>query len=317
MQSAKSTIVAVQNPGYRRATLLVNPSARGVGQRADPKTTIAYLDERGVSATLVVTNGPAEATQAAAASAARGDDLLFVVGGDGSMRVAAQGLAGSDTALAAVPAGTVNIWAREAGIPLNHKAAIDAHLSGQRARIDLGRAGESCFLLMAGIGWDAEVTRRVPRDLKRTLGDAAYVLQGAGMLPGLRPRFTRWRVDGLVHQEPLAVLVVGNTRLYGGVLQLTPGAQIDDGEFDIVAFCPRSVMDGIRLGLKAAVGRTERDPRIIRERGAHVMVETPHLAVQLDGDFHGETPIDLRIETGALMVSVPAGPLPPIFRRPE
>ena len=130
---------------------------------------------------------PLEAIREAAQSATRGDDLLFVIGGDGSVRDAALGLAGSNTALAAVPAGTVNIWAKEAGIPNGLRAAVDAHITGQSVHIDLGRAAGQCFLLMAGIGWDAQVARNVAPWLKRHLGDIAYIIQAGWMLPQLRP----------------------------------------------------------------------------------------------------------------------------------
>ncbi len=298
------------------ATLLVNPAARGVARRFDAVRALRYLAERGVEARLAVPASPAEATAAARAAAERGDAFCFVVGGDGSLRVAAEGLAGSTTALAAVPAGTVNIWAREVGIPQGIRASFDVHLGGQTAAADLGRAGERAFLLMAGIGWDAAIAQHVRPGLKRVTGDLAYMLEAVVRAPGLRTRTARWRAGDAWFEEPLAWMVLGNTRLYGGRIEITAGACVDDGLLDLVAFCPRGPGEAVTMAAKVLLGRRE-GPHIARARAAEVVIETPGLPVQLDGDPVGETPMRFWVERGALRVSLPAGPLPPLWGTPQ
>ncbi len=298
----------------RSGTVLVNPAARGVAKDFDGTRITRYLARRGVEAGLVLPSSGTDATVKARESAERGDDILFVVGGDGSVRDTALGLAGSETALAAVPSGTVNIWAREAGIPTGMRTAIDAHLDGQSVHMDLGRAGEHCFLLMAGVGWDAEIASHVNPRLKRATGDIAYMLQAAWMAPGLRARRSRWTTPGAAFEDDLAWMVLGNTRLYGGKVHLTPGAVIDDGQLDVVAFCPHGFGETLRLARKVALGKRE-DPRIVHVRTPELTVETPGLAVQLDGDYVGATPMTFSVDPGALLVSVPRGPLAQIFGR--
>lgn len=300
-------------PRELRATLLVNPAARGVPRDFNAASVLAYLARRRVSTTLIVPGSAAEATEAARRSAEAGDDLLFVLGGDGSVRDAALGLAGSGTALAAVPAGTVNIWAKEAGIPSGIRRALHAHVFGQSIHMDLGRAGEHCFLLMAGVGWDAQVASKVSPRLKRVSGDLAYMAQAAIMAPRLRPVATRWTTPGGEHEADLAWMVLSNSRLYGGKVRLTPEAAVDDGELDVIAFCPEKLRDTLRLAAKVVRG-SRRDRRMIRLREASVTIETPGLAVQLDGDHVGETPMRFSIDPRGLLVSVPAGPLAPIFQ---
>jgi diacylglycerol kinase (ATP) len=300
----------------RRATVLVNPAARGVSRRFDGEAVVRYLGRRGIAAVLVVPESAEAATSAAAAAAARGDDLVFVVGGDGTLRDAALGLAGSQTALAALPGGTVNIWAREAGIPGRFRAALDAHIAGQIVPMDLGRADGLCFLLMAGIGWDAEVAARVSHRLKRWTGDIAYILQAVRMLPGLRTRPARWVADGVATERSLAWMVLGNTRLYGGRVRLTPDATANDGQLDVLAMCPRSLGETLRLAAKVALSSRRDDAQMVLGRASEVLVETPGLAVQIDGDVAGETPMRFWVDSAALRVSLPAGQLPPIFGRP-
>ena len=297
----------------RAATLLINPAARGVRETFDGERLVSYLARHEIKARVVAPSSAEEATRTAKESAERGDDLLFTVGGDGTVRDAAFGLRGSRTALAALPAGTVNIWAREAGIPSGLRAALDAHITGQVVSIDLGLADGRCFLLMAGVGWDAQIAQGVSLRLKRVVGDFAYVLQAAWMAPRLRPERVTWYSGGELFEKPLAWMVLGNTRLYGGRIQLTPQATVDDGLLDLVAFCPPRLTDGLRLAARVATSRIQPDRHIIEDRTAEIRIETPGLAVQLDGDYTGETPMTFSVAARALRVSVPTGRLSPLF----
>jgi YegS/Rv2252/BmrU family lipid kinase len=296
----------------RKATLLVNPAARGVKASFDPARAARYLATHGIETQVVVPESAAGATDAAREAAARADDLLFAIGGDGTMRDVALGLAGSKTALAAVPSGTVNIWAREAGIPKGVRKSLDVHIAGQTAAMDLGRADGACFLLMAGIGWDAEITATVSSRLKKLTGDLAYIARGVQAAPGLRSKPATWQIGSERLKEELAWMVLGNSRLYGGRIHLTKDAVVNDGLLDGIAFLPRNLGETLRLAGKVVAGKRE-DPRLSTFRTSELRLETPGLAVQLDGDYFGETPMKFTVEPAALRVSLPAGRLPEIF----
>jgi YegS/Rv2252/BmrU family lipid kinase len=300
----------------RSATLMVNQAARGVAPGYDWTRPVRYLKKRGVDTQLVTPGSALEAVREAEAAARRSDDALFVVGGDGSVRDAAQGLAGSETALAAIPSGTVNIWARETGVPRGLRAALDTQLAGQRVRADLGRADGRAFVLMAGVGWDAAIARRVSPRLKAKVGDLAYMVEAVRQIPRLRTVSTVWHASGARREEPLAWMVLSNTRLNGGRIELSPGALADDGLLELVALCPARFGDGTRLALKAALHRLEGDARAVVDCIEELAIETAGLPVQLDGDYVGQTPMTFRCEPRALLVSVPAGPLTNIFARP-
>ena len=300
----------------KSATVLVNPAARGVRKDFDATRIVRYLAKHDLPAHLVIPGSSQDATHEARLSAERGDDILFVVGGDGSVRDAALGLAGSATALAAVPSGTVNIWAREAGIPNGMRKSVDAHLQGQSVHMDLGRAGDHCFMLMAGVGWDAEIAAQVNPGLKKRLGDIAYMAQAVIATPRLRTVRTCWHTNGETTEEDLAWMVLGNTRLYGGKIHITRDAVIDDGLLDVVALCPQGVGETIRVAMRLAMGKRD-DERMLTFRTSELTIETAGLPVQLDGDPVGETPTTFSIDRGALLVSVPAGELAPIFARPH
>ncbi len=298
-----------------RATILVNPTARGVAKRFDGPRLVTYLEQHGVEARVVVPGSTEAATEEARLAGEEGADFLFVAGGDGSLRAAALGLAGSETALAVLPAGTANVFAREVRIPGGMQEAVDVHLRGQQVRMDLGRADGQCFLLMAGIGWDAEIARAVPNRLKRLTGPASYVLHGLRMLPRLRTQPMAWVADGERFEAPVGVMVLSNTRSYGGAISFAPDALATDGLLDLTALKPRRRGDGIRLAARLLARRLPRGGGATSGRVAEVTVETAGLPVQLDGDYAGETPMRFTVEPGGLVVSVPAGRLPAVLRR--
>src|SRR3972149_2787266 len=103
--------------GRRETLIIVNPAAHNVPSRKRLDEAERWLRSQGWQVEWRRTEGPRQATELAAAAAARGLPLLFVCGGDGTLNEAANGLAGSETALGPIPAGTVNIWAQGVGVP--------------------------------------------------------------------------------------------------------------------------------------------------------------------------------------------------------
>jgi diacylglycerol kinase (ATP) len=301
-------------PARARATLIVNPTARGVSAGFDGAPLLAYLRRRGIDCSLRRPGSAAEATGAAREAALRGDDMAFVLGGDGTLRDVAAGLGGSNTALAALPRGTVNVWCREMGIPLTLRAALDSHLSGRITRIDLGLAGGRPFLLMASAGWDAAVTRAVSPRVKARFGDLAYILRALQSAPRVRTVTARWHTEAGNHECALAMMVISNTRLYGGRVRFTPASLANDGLLDTVALCPRSRAGALRMAARVLTGRPLAGGRdILTARIASLTIETPGIPVQLDGDYAGQTPMSFAVQPAALAVSVPAGALPPVL----
>ena len=296
-------------PDIRKATLLVNPVARRVRKRFDAEAAARYLRRRGVDTELRVP-GSVEAMETAARdSATRGDDVLFVAGGDGSLHAVLPSLVGTSTALAALPGGTANVWIKEAGIPGGFRTAIDAHLGGQTVAIDVGLANGEPFLLMAGVGWDAAIASNVSKRLKLRLGPAAYFVEGIRKLPRLRATELRWHSGSLTVDAPIALLVASNTPLYGGLVRFSPKSTATDGLLDIAALSPRRRGDGATLALQLLRSRLDGDRRVFGGRVDELVIETAGVPYQLDGDPVGVTPLRLAVMLRALNVRVPGGRL--------
>jgi len=160
--------------------LLINPSASSVDWKSRMAANSALVGEHDL--TTVETTRRDDATDLARQAAADGFDAVVVLGGDGTLNEAANGLAGTSTALAALPGGSTNVFARTIGMaPKATRAAPQLQAALQRAdfmrTFDLGTVNGRHFLFHLGIGYDAAVVAQVERrsSLKRKIGQAIFV----------------------------------------------------------------------------------------------------------------------------------------------
>lgn len=258
----------------------------------------------------------------ARASLERGARTVLACGGDGTVRSVASALAGSDVPLALMPEGTGNLFARNLALPVTDSdACLEIALTGDQRQVDVGVAevdvsGEDeaparhTFLVMAGLGFDAEVMAHVEPRLKKRVGWLAYVVAGAQQLRGRETRVVI-RVDG---GPPLSQrvrsVVIGNCGSLTGGVQLMPDARVDDGWLDVVVVAPRGVAGWAAVGA-AVLTRSRRGHPMVRHlrcRSIHIAAERP-LRVQMDGDPVGTArSLRIRVDSRALRIRVPAAP---------
>ena len=162
-----------------------------------------------------------------------GAELLFVWGGDGMVQRCVDALAGSDVALAIIPAGTANLFASNLEIPRDIAAAVAVGLQGRRRRLDVGQINGERFAVMAGAGLDALMIGEADGALKQRLGRAAYILTGARNISIARVR-TRVSIEGDKWFDGKASCVlVGNVGKVFGNVAAFPDARADDGLLEI------------------------------------------------------------------------------------
>lgn len=291
-----------------RATIICNPQAGKRTSDGDLDAALRILEEGGWSVEVCCTAAPGDAGRIAEAAVRAGQEAVLVAGGDGTINETVQALAGSETVLGYLPFGTVNVWARELHIPLDLEGATRAILDGRIETVDLGIAGDRYFLLMAGIGLDAEIVRRAQRveRYKQRFGVLPYVASGLSTIPFYRGADVELRYDGIIRRVQALMLVVGNTKLYGGRFQLTPNAVANDGWLDLCIIKGRGGLSLMRQSvpilLSGSVSRS--DVEMVRVRELAVDAAEP-LALQLDGELAGTTPVRFRVAPRALRAIVP------------
>ena len=193
------------------------PTSGGGQFRRDLPLIVESLRSLGWDVVERPTEGEGHATLLAREALEEGVDRVVVIGGDGTVNEALNGLAGSDVPLAIVPTGTVNVLALELGLPLDPPDAVRVAAEARATRIDLGLAGQRYFALMAGVGFDADVVSRVRPVMKRALKEMAFVLQGLATYLTAEYPLVQIECDDRCTEGYFVVL--GNARNYGGTLR--------------------------------------------------------------------------------------------------
>ena len=304
-------------PKPRTCLLIYNRSSRHPLDADARERVIEHAANGGWILETAESEFPGHATQLAREAALDGTPVVLVNGGDGTLNQAVNGIAGTETALAVLPGGTANVWAKEIGVPKNPLAALDAAMRGQIRRVDLGRANGHYFLLMAGVGLDGEVIEHVSPSHKRRFGALSYLAAAVPTAIRTRPWRVRMRVEDETLDTNLYWMVIGNTRSYGGFRNITFKAQADDGELDLAIMRDGGLFHLAVDGLRVFLHRHDRSPNVWYTRATSVAIETPGLPVQVDGEPHGETPMVFDIVPRALNVIVPAGARTPLFSTGE
>ncbi len=253
------------------------------------------------------TERPGHATEIGAEAAREGVERVLGWGGDGTLNELVCGLLGTETALGVLPGGTVNVFAREVGIPRTIEGAAETFVSGEVRRIPVGMASRRPFLLMAGIGLDAEVVRRLKSGFKHALGAGAFWIDGFRLLAGYSMPSLRIRCEG--RELEGTGVIVGKTRRYGPRHFIAAEAKLEEPLLHVVVFRGRNRRDYLRYlaGVVGGVHLRFRD--VVSFKASALTVEADSsVPFQLDGEYAGETPVDLSVGDELLSVVLPRLP---------
>jgi YegS/Rv2252/BmrU family lipid kinase len=296
----------------RTVRLIANPNAGRGGARRE--TEIARLCEqlkmRGVESEVALTRAPEDATRLAREAISEGVREIVVSGGDGTINEALQAIVGTNARLAVFPAGTANVLARELSLPFDAERAAEVIARGATRKVYVGLATEEAtgvrryFLLMAGIGLDASIVKRVRPRLKRRVGEAAFWFSGLSHLADWQPVPFEVEIEG--EHLPASFAAVGKASRYGGDLSITPRARLDAPEFEVCVINSRS-----RLRYLSLLARVMRDgaagARGVRFiRATRVRAAGEGVLVQTDGELIGTLPMTFEIVPRPLELVVPA-----------
>ena len=236
-----------------------------------------------------------------------GAELLFVWGGDGMVQRCVDALAGSDVALAIIPAGTANLFASNLEIPKDIGEAVAVGLQGNRRRLDVGQINGERFAVMAGAGLDALMIGEADGALKRRLGRAAYILTGAKNISVARVG-TRVSIDGDKWFDGKASCVlVGNVGRVLGNIAAFPDARPDDGLLEIGVVTAKGLWQWSRTLARTAAGDAPSSPFVETARGRKFDVRfSKPLPYELDGgDRKKVQRLRIKVRAESLTVCVP------------
>ncbi len=295
-----------------KTCIIFNPVARG--QKAGRfRHRLAALTAQ---CALKPTDGPGHGRVLAAQAVAEGFDTIVAAGGDGTLNEvlnglgdAPQGLAGA--ALGLLPLGTVNVFARELGLPLDPLRAWEIVQTGRTRQLDLvaadfqnaGVPARRLFVQMAGAGLDARAIELVKWNQKKLLGPVAYVLAALKAMRHGLPEITV-NVGPETCRGQLAL--VGNGRYYGGRFVLFPRADPGDGVLDVTVFPKVNWRAVLRCGWNVLTARSPAAGQAVHLRGrvAEFACGSP-MPFQVEGENSGHLPVAFSLQPGRLRMIVP------------
>lgn len=237
-----------------------------------------------------------------------GAELIVAWGGDGMVQRCVDVLAGSEVALAIIPAGTANLFATNLGIPSDIEGAVAVGLHGARRRVDLGRFNGERFAVMAGAGFDAAMIRDAgDGGLKERLGRVAYVWTGSKNLRS-KPFRADIEVDGANwYKGKASCILFGNVgKLVGGV-EAFEDARPDDGKLELGIVTAEGLLEWGRMIARAAVGPVDKSPLAQTTKARSVKVKLNRKVLyELDGgDRTKVKTFKVKVEPAAVTVCVP------------
>jgi diacylglycerol kinase family enzyme len=267
------------------------------------------LKQQGHHLTMAPTTGPRTAGGIARAQIASGADLVVVAGGDGTINEAAEGMLGTEVPLAILPGGTANVLAMEMQVGGNPERAAERLGELQPRRISVGHL--RCdgvtrhFLLMAGIGLDAQVVYNVHPGLKAKTGKFAYWLAGWSLLG---KRLAEFDVEICGKRRRCSFALLSKVRNYGGDFEIARSVTLLDNEFEAVLFEGPTATSYVKYFAGMALNKLAGMKGVTVVRTDRILVSRPaeqKAYIQIDGEFAGSLPAELKIVRDALTVLAP------------
>ncbi|WP_338749787.1 diacylglycerol/lipid kinase family protein [Janibacter alittae] len=317
----------------RRAGIIINPTKFDDLAAVRQELTAASRDLGWMEPLFIETTIDDPGTGQARQAIEEGVDVVCPLGGDGTIRAVAVALAGTRTPMGLLPRGTGNLLARNLDIPFGTDVteALKVAYGGRNKPIDVGwleldpveepstsdkgQAQDPVegppvvrhpFLVMAGMGLDAEIMGGTSEELKSRVGWSAYFVTGGRKLFVKRFR-VRWSIEGRKQPEVHArTILFGNCGTLQGGLQLLPDAVYDDGRLDAVVVAPKTIIGWGSVAVRV-IGRSRRDAaELIRTSGTTYTVDVDEpRSVQVDGDvIGGASRMRLTVDRQAVIVRV-------------
>lgn len=307
----------------RKVTVVMNPTKHSDPERFRKRLRTVVDAIHDTSLTCLDTT-PEDPGHGQTLQAMRdGADLVIAAGGDGTVRMVASALAGSDVRMGIIPVGTGNLLARNLELPLDDvERALLTAITGKDRRIDVGwlQAGMSqeeadaaprrIFLVMSGYGADAQMIGYTDPQLKKRVGWIAYVFGGIRTIVGRSHDVVVSLPGGSSFALKARTVLIGNVGKLPGGLVLMPGATIDNGRLEVLVAAWRGAAGFSQIVTQIVNPRIVARPRLsTMERylteAVHVAATKPQ-PVQLDGDTEdAATHLVASVDAGALMIRTP------------
>lgn len=300
--------------------VIVNPNA-GIGKaRKDWVQISGLLSRRGLNYLALFTEGPRHAIDLTASYIGKGFRKIIVVGGDGTMNEAVNGIfkqqtvPTTDISLGMLSVGTGNDWGRTFSIPKEYEKAIAVIKAGNSMLQDAGTVSyynddkkeERYFINMAGLGFDGLVAQKTNADkMKGKSNPLLYLANLVSSLFSFKSCGARVVVDGEELKDKMFSISIGIGKYNGGGMQQAPDAKPDDGLFDITLIKDMTKLSVVANVIRLYNGTIKKHKKVEGLTGKKVIIESDQpILLEADGESLGHSPFEFNIIPQSIRVIV-------------
>jgi len=275
---------------------IINPISGGHNKTKIVKAIPKILDNNTFDISILQTEYAGHASEMAKKAVAGNVDIVVAVGGDGTINEVASQLVNTNTALAVIPCGSGNGLARDLGISLHYKKALQLISSQKIKKIDVGVCNNQYFLSLAGIGFDAKVAYDFNRGKKRKFfGYAWAVLKD---FFSSKIQYFEVELENEIITGDFFFITIANCSQWGYNVKVAPDAKLNDGLFSVILCKKPSVFSIFPFGIKALSGKITHSKYVTCKSSQKVTIHSNSpFYYHIDGDAKG---ISEQIEVGIL-----------------
>jgi len=293
---------------HRSRFLVIHNPIAGRRRRVLLRAVIRELERRGCTVSERVTGAAGDAEVIARGAPLDEFDMVVAAGGDGTVNEVVNGLVGSELLLGLIPVGTANVLSTEIGLRTDSQMVAATLTEGRLRRIYPGRLSGRRFLLMAGIGLDAEAVASVNLGLKRLWGHGAYLWSAFCCWLRHRPPDLHVVLDGQATRSSWVVVAKG--RHYAGRFVFAPDGNLSDPKFQVCLLDDPGRAALLRYGIGLLVGRLAQCRGVRIVPATSISIEAPNgVPVQIDGEYAGATPLEITLDRDGVMLAMPQAAL--------
>jgi diacylglycerol kinase (ATP) len=293
----------------RKVFVLTNPAAgrNKVGQLVRGLSAYSEHLEEKITLDVHETTDTCRGTKTVQASLNSSHTDLIIVGGDGTINEAINGLK-QKIPVGFIPAGSGDDYVKALGLPKDPKSQFATALSGKISTVDLGQCNDRFFVNGMGIGFDGQIVAdMLHRKIPFLTGQAKYYYHVLQILSGYQDRSFALEIDKIATTKSLILLTIGKGTTYGGGFQLTPHAKLDDG---LLAICEIGKISALKRWLNILSLQQGKHDVLDEVSLYHakelVINHHPALEAHIDGEYLGKPPFRINVLPRALQVRLPA-----------
>ena len=262
---------------------IINPISGGKSKINFPVLADHYLDKTKVSPIYLFSNSIGHAHQLALESIENDTDVVVAVGGDGTINEIASAVMGSNKSMGIIPCGSGNGLARALGIPLNNHQALSRLNNFNFSKIDSGLFNNKYFFNMAGIGFDAHISKRFADDATRGL--KGYIRTTFTEIGQYRSESYIINIDGRQYEREAFMISIANSSQFGNNAHISPFASVSDGLLDVCIIKPFPLYHLPVMGYRMFSKTAHRSRFVEIIQGRHIEINREREgAVHLDGE---------------------------------